>query len=144
MLFKQVRQQGVALGGGFHFAAGQLLGAFGQCALGSGHGFGGAVRQFKVNGNATVVDYLVQVPQRQFFAPVIPGRHFLLDGPHGSNVVMRVGHELGPLLRVGFPGGAGRAFERFRARLAKQHQQGAAFFVLGVVGLNAQDVAQLA
>ena len=78
-----MREHGVALSGRTHFAVGQLLGPCGQYLLRTGNTPDRPVDKPHINGKASIVDCLVQVPQRQLVALVIPHRQFLGDFAHG-------------------------------------------------------------
>ena len=140
---QDVGQHGIALGGGLHVAIGQRLGARSQGFLFALHGGNGGLGQVKIDGHASVVDALVQVPQIQFRPLVVPLGQLGRDGAHGQDVAARIGHEPGPLFGVGLAGGAAQGAVG-RARLAEQVDQLPAVFVFGLVGVDLQHVAQCA
>src|SRR6185312_11592307 len=94
-------------------------------------------RQIQVDGETAVIDALVQMPQRQLVAAIVPVRQSAVDLAHGDDILPAVLQELSPLLRVRLARGAAQLHVP-RTRLAKKLNQFAATFVLGLVVLDAE------
>ena len=125
------RQHLVTLRRRLHALVRQLARAHGEPLLRDLAGPHGGLGQLQVHADAAAVDPLVEIPEIELLAFVVPHRHALVTLAHGNDVLGRVVLELFPLGRVREPGVTPAVFRRLaeqadqaRAALALEHLGG--------------------